>query len=162
MNNCFYNLDGMRNKEMIDLAPKIKVLLHKYFYGSPYTLLIIIDYLRDKCELADINYNHSARTFTIKFNKNTIKKMQKKYGVDDLDVNSLYKMIECPFHDFFLEIYQDFVKVVSDAPEVQHDLDEDSKIIEAFNFYIQYPESIKYLVQIVSMLERDNHVVINV
>ena len=53
MNNCFYNLDGMKNKEMIDLAPKIKVLLHKYFYGSPYTLLIIIDYLRDKCELAD-------------------------------------------------------------------------------------------------------------
>ena len=165
MSDGFYtfmkDLDEMINKEFISQVPEIKILLHKYFYGQPQTLLTIINYLRDECELSDINYNHNARTFTIKFNKNTIKKLKKKYDIEDLDVNNLYRVIEQPFHNFLCDIQVDFSTMTFTAPELT-DNEERQKVRYAFLYFAANPCTIKYLVQIVSMLERDNHIIINV
>lgn len=158
----FYDLRKMENKNIIDIAPLVKVILHRYFFGDPYELLVIIDYLRDQCELTDIVYNHVARSFTMKFNKNTIKKIQKKYNTNDLDVNTLYKIIESPFHDFFMEIKENFIQKIQTIPEINHELNQEKDVLEAFEYFLNFPEAIKYLVQIVSLIERDNYIIVYV
>lgn len=162
MERYFYDFKDMENNDILKHASKIRILLHKYIYNDSYVLLELINLLRDQCELSDINYIHNDRSFTIKFNKNTIKKLQKRYHVDELDVNTLYQAIEMPFHDFFIRINGQFSTIIDTASEVNRELNEGVLLKNAFLHFIQVPCDIRYLVQIVSMMTTNNQAIITV
>jgi len=173
METLFYDIKQQYNSSVsnyMTFAPTIKILLHKYFYSNNNYLLNIISCIRNECEVTDVIYNQNARTFVIKIPKGKMTKVNKELlkmnngkNINEplLTINDyFYNAIAMAFHDFFLNIQDDFTKTLSIMPDLE---DENLPLLkEAFFTLIQCPTLISNIIQITSITESDNCIVINI
>lgn len=173
MEILFYDFKQQYNSSVtnyMNFAPTVKILLHKYFYSNNNYLLNIISCIRDECEVIDVIYNQNARTFVLKIPKGKMTKVQKEiqkmnsgennnwttYTINDY----FYSAIAMAFHDFFLNIKEDFEKTLTIIPDLETD---DLPLLkQAFNTLIQCPTLVSNIIQITSITESDNCIVINI
>ena len=64
------------------------------------------------------------------------------------------------FHDFFLNIKEDFEKTLTIIPDLE--IDDLPLLKQAFNTLIQCPTLVSNIIQITSITESDNCIVINI
>lgn len=169
METLFYNIKQQNDPSTLNYlncASLIKIILHKYFYSNNNYLLNIISCIRRECDVTEVVYNHNNRTFVIKVPKGKMTKIQKEIqrnntnGMNSSINEYFYNAISRAFHDFFLYIRDDFVSSISIMPDLEYE--NAISLKEAFFALIQNPYLVMNMIQIVSIIESDNCIVINV
>lgn len=169
METLFYNIKQQNDPSTLNYlnyASLIKIILHKYFYSNNDYLLKIISCIRRECDVTEVVYNHNNRTFVIKVPKGKMTKIQKEIqrnntnGLNSTINEYFYNTISRAFHDFFLYIREDFINSIDLMPDVE--IEDAQQVIEAFYALVQNPYLVMHMIQIVSIIESDNCIVINV
>lgn len=174
MNGCFLNMNNV-DIGRINLNPLEKhisdiiIILNKYFYSDINLMNTLVDSIKKSTggDTAEI-----TRSFTTKFSisvkiskglKKTIKKHEKKKGIPDDVMFGTYftQLLEEPIHNFLLSLVDRFREAVNFEYENR---DVSSKyaaeVMEGFLYLVQKPMSVHDLTHVISLLERDNYIII--
>lgn len=172
MSGCFLNMTnvnigrtGLLERHISDII----IIMNKYIYTDSNLLNRLLQVIQDVTGADSIEFTRSITTkFAInakisKGLKNQIKKSQKKKGIPDNTAFSIYfyKLLEIPVHDFLVSITDNFREAVNveyegkDLPDTYA-----AEVFESFLYMVQSGMEVHNLMSIVSLLERDNYILI--
>lgn len=172
MNGCFLNMNDIDIGRVNPLEKHISdiiIILNKYFYSDTNLMLELANIIKNATGGDSVEITHSFTTkfaMSVKISKGlkrTIKKQEKKKGVSEDTMFGVYftQLLEGPIHDFLLSIvdrFREAVNVEYDARDVSSTYA--AEVMEGFLYLVQMPMSVRVLTHVISLLERDNYIII--
>lgn len=170
MNGYFLNMNeiNIASYGILDKClPDIKIILNKYFYNNKGLMDNLMKEISTAIPCDNIEITRSIDTrvsMSLKISKSlkkSLKKEYKKIGYDNACISHFYNVLQNPIHEFLLSIHDSFREVIEiEFANREVPAEYPGQILEGFFFLIQHQFSSNILLHIISLLDRDNYLII--
>ena len=143
------------------------IILHKYFYSNKSIMDTLKENIKQSIGADSVDINGQPMTkfsLTVKISKSMKKQMSKeckKNGQNDICVEYFYMKLQEVIRNFLLSIIDSFRDAVNNEYRDNNISSTIPKeIVETFMILVQSPNSANLLINVISLLERDNYIII--